>query len=88
MKILDNWIQSSARRLAHTTSRRSFLSRLGAVMLGTSAIPLLPVARAEMNEQFKVPDDSDIVGDAGDPSKCEYWRNCAMDGFLCGYCGG
>ncbi len=86
MLIIDRWMQSTARKLAHTTSRRSFLGRFGTLMIGGATLPLLPVARAADIPQ--VPDDAKIPGEAGDPSKCEYWRNCAMDGFLCGYCGG
>ncbi len=26
--------------------------------------------------------------DPGDAASCEYWRHCAIDGFLCGCCGG
>lgn len=88
MQFLDRWIQNKARNLAHTTSRRSFLGRFGAVMVGSTAIPLLPVARAAANDAPMVPDDMEINGAAGDPEKCEYWRNCALDGYLCGHCGG
>jgi len=89
VQILDRWTQAAARKLAHTTSRRSFLGRFGAVMVGGATLPLLPVARAATNDYSpRVPDDGMIEGDAGDPTKCDYWRNCAMDGFLCGYCGG
>ena len=24
----------------------------------------------------------------GDPLSCDYWRHCAIDGYLCGCCGG
>jgi methylamine dehydrogenase light chain len=88
VQILDRWIQNAARKLAHTTSRRSFLGRFGMVMVGGATLPLLPVARAANNDAPQVPDDSEIEGDASDPTKCEYWRNCALDGFLCGHCGG
>ena len=26
---------------------------------------------------------SGVKGDPGDPSQCDYWRYCAIDGFLC-----
>ena len=26
--------------------------------------------------------------DPGDPATCDYWRNCAIDGYLCSCCGG
>ena len=32
--------------------------------------------------------DEDIAGAEGDPTRCEYWRHCAIDGFACACCGG
>ena len=26
--------------------------------------------------------------ESGDPTSCDYWRYCAVDGFLCSCCGG
>jgi methylamine dehydrogenase light chain len=80
---LDLLTERATRQLAKRTSRRSFLTRLGAALVGTSALPLLPVARAS-----DVPDDAALSGDAGDPKSCDYWRHCAIDGFLCACCGG
>jgi methylamine dehydrogenase light chain len=80
---LDLLTERATRQLAKRTSRRSFLARVGAALVGTSALPLLPVARAS-----DVPDDAALSGDAGDPKSCDYWRHCAIDGFLCACCGG
>jgi len=89
VQILDKWIQKKARNLAHTTSRRSFIGRFGGLMVGGATLPLLPVARAATNDDRpSVPHDAGIEGSEGDPLSCDYWRNCAMDGFMCGYCGG
>jgi len=80
---LDLLTERATRQLAKRTSRRSFLARVGAALVGTSALPLLPVARAS-----DVPDDAALSGDVGDPKSCDYWRHCAIDGFLCACCGG
>jgi methylamine dehydrogenase light chain len=80
---LDLLTERATRQLAKRTSRRSFLARVGAALVGTSALPLLPVARAS-----DVPDDAALSGNVGDPKSCDYWRHCAIDGFLCACCGG
>ncbi len=43
---LDRLVERSARGVARRTSRRSFLTRLGTLLVGGAALPLLPVARA------------------------------------------
>ncbi len=83
MKFFDRWFQQKTRSLARLTSRRSFLWKTGGLLVGAGTIPLLPVARADT-----APDEQSIQGAEGDPGKCEYWRNCGMDGFLCTCCGG
>src|ERR1700730_15000996 len=45
MKWLDSLTEGSARSLAKRTSRRGFIGTLGAILVGTSTLPLLPVAR-------------------------------------------
>lgn len=84
MSRLDGWFEGLTRESARRLSRRSWISRFGAVLVGSAAIPLLPVARAA--EKAASPDG--IAGPEGDPSRCEYWRHCAIDGFLCTCCGG
>ena len=82
MRWLDNTTESTARRLAQLTSRRGFLGRIAsAFAAGAVTIPLLPVARAQDNA-------GSSAAEAGDPNDCSYWRYCAIDGFLCGCCGG
>src|SRR5438477_105859 len=80
--------RAGQRRRARRTSRRSFLTRLGTALAGTAALPLLPVARAATDEHPAVPDDTALHGEVGDPKSCNYWRHCAIDGFLCACCGG
>ena len=84
MKWLDNWITKGTRRVARHTSRRDFMSRVGVVLVGGAAVPLLPVARASAADSPRAPQPQE----QGDPLSCEYWRYCALDGYLCGCCGG
>lgn len=82
---LDSLFERKARSLAHNVGRRSVLIKLGRIMVGAAFIlPVLPfdrVARAQ--------DKSSATGpDPGDDTQCDYWRYCAIDGFLCTCCGG
>ena len=61
------------------TVRRNFLSRLGMLITGAAAFPLLPVKRAFSQS---------AVQEVGDPQSCDYWRYCALSEFLCTCCGG
>jgi len=77
---LDRWVTRRSRTSARQLSRRHFLTRLGKLMVGAALVPVLPVARkaqAEMN-----------LAEIGDPKSCDYWRYCAIDGYLCSCCGG
>jgi len=78
----DNWFEQRARNSARTTSRRSLVRGLGALVLGAAVYPLLPVWRSAAYA-------GDSQADPGDPKDCaSYWRYCAIDGFLCSCCGG
>lgn len=87
MSTIDERFVRVARSLARRSSRRGFLARLGAVLVGGSTLPLLPVSRARA-ARAAIPGEPDPSTPVGDPSSCEYWRHCAIDGFLCGCCGG
>ena len=82
MKILDKLFERKTRQLAQQSNRRGLLKKLGSAFVGAAAIPLLPVARAEDAKAPSKPQEN------GDPNSCDYWRYCAVDGFLCGCCGG
>lgn len=82
MKLFDHLLEKRTRELAQRSSRRGLLKSLGGLLVGGAAIPLLPVARAADDEAPARPVEE------GDPGSCDYWRYCAIDGFLCGCCGG
>ena len=79
MNFIDKLFERGARDLAQRSSRRGLLKGLGGLLVGGAAVPLLPVARAAGPEQ---------PVEEGDPGSCDYWRYCAIDGFLCSCCGG
>jgi methylamine dehydrogenase light chain len=79
----DRLVERAARDMARRFSRRRFIGSLGAVLFGSS-LPLLPVARGESPPVPRAGGGPD----PGDPQSCEYWRHCAIDGFLCSCCGG
>lgn len=82
---LDRLTERLSRDVARNTSRRSLIGGLGSLLAGGALLPLLPVARASSPESGQ---PSPPAGDPGDPTTCEYWRNCAIDGYLCACCGG
>jgi len=86
----DKFTEKLARRLARGTSRRSSLALLGIVATGAATIPTLPVARAASPHGGgeRKPITSGNPQDPGDQASCDYWRYCAIDGFLCSCCGG
>ncbi|MGC6328304.1 methylamine dehydrogenase light chain [Rhizorhabdus sp. FW153] len=83
MNRMDRVAEYLARSAARRLSRRSFIGRLGAAIT-IGATPLLPIARSIAATTPTPPQP----GESGDPSSCDYWRYCAIDGFLCSCCGG
>ncbi|MFV0386606.1 methylamine dehydrogenase light chain [Paracoccus sp. (in: a-proteobacteria)] len=74
---LDTSVEASLRASARQNGRRSFMARTGAALLGAvAAVPVLPFDRRAHAAE----------GGAEDP--CAYWRQCAIDGFLCAESGG
>lgn len=96
MKQVDKAFERLARMTAKKSSRRGFLGVLGGFLVGQSALPLLPVARASSPQPTGDGNGYDGVtprptgnpADPGDPTSCDYWRYCGIDGFLCACCGG
>jgi methylamine dehydrogenase light chain len=88
MNGIDRWFGAMSREVARRSSRRGFLARVATVLVGGAAYPLLPVARAHAAARAPAPGEPDPSAPAGDPADCQYWRHCAIDGFLCGCCGG
>jgi methylamine dehydrogenase light chain len=84
MRSLDQLFEHSTRALAQRTSRRSLLAALGQVLTGAALLPLLPIDRAG-SARAAEPKGKPRTHDASD---CEYWKYCAIDGFLCSCCGG
>jgi methylamine dehydrogenase light chain len=85
---MDRITARLTRGLARRTSRRSFLGALGATLVGGAAGPLLPVARAEGPAREPLPGEPAPDTPEGNPDDCNYWRYCAIDGFLSSCCGG
>jgi methylamine dehydrogenase light chain len=85
MKWFDDLIEDSARAVARRSGRRGFLARFSATLFGVSTLPLLPVARGAETPAKPAAGTS---SDPGDPTTCEYWRYCGIDGYLCSCCGG
>ncbi|WP_138381132.1 methylamine dehydrogenase light chain [Luteithermobacter gelatinilyticus] len=95
MRLLDKLTEKLSRRVAQTSSRRGFLAGLGTALVGAGAFPVLPVARASASGgpggngyPGVAPQSTGHPEDPGDPASCDYWRYCAIDGFLCSCCGG
>ncbi len=85
MKLLHDWMDAFAeRRVRHSaqlSGRRSALARIGTWMVAGAALPMLPFDRSGGAAHA-------ALTTSNDPMACDYWRNCALDGFLCNCCGG
>lgn len=85
MTLLDRTSERLARHLAARSSRRSLLARLGAWLVAAPVLPILPVSRAAAADHRSAFAQK---AQTSDPTRCDYWRYCAMDGNLCSCCGG
>lgn len=87
----DKWLEGRSRAIAKRTSRRGIFAILGGSLVGAAGIPLLPVTRAAAGGEPApgvAPQNTGKLNDPGDPTSCDYWRYCGIDGFLCTCCGG
>ncbi len=85
LDLLDRHTEKRLRGVAHRHGRRSMLARLGVALVGGAVLPMLPFDRSgpfTAHAAKPKPDPKE------DPNACEYWRYCAIDGYLCTCCGG
>jgi len=82
MQALDKLLENASRQLARRTARRGVLGMLGQLLVGAALVPLLPIDRSGRAHA------ASPQAAAQDPTRCEYWKYCAIDGYLCSCCGG
>ena len=90
LDLIDRATERRVRQVAHSHGRRSLVTRLGVALVGGAVLPMLPFDRSGQfgaaHAAGAAKAKSNPVAD--DPTKCEYWRYCAFDGYLCSCCGG
>jgi methylamine dehydrogenase light chain len=94
--LLDRLTETTLRRIAGRSSRRSVLTRLGGAVAAVPAFMLLPVSRAGATTKAagaeaakpKAKTPFGAKAQAKNDLACDYWRYCAIDGNLCTSCGG
>lgn len=98
MRGVDRLVEHCARGVARRTSRRGALAKLAGLLLGASG-PLLPVDRtfaarpgvgtdAPPRQVAQDERPHERPRREQDPQSCDYWRYCAINGWLCSCCGG
>lgn len=85
---LDRLTERRVRTVAQQHGRRSFVTRLGVALVGGAALPMLPFDRSGGSAHAAGAAGKKAANKVADPMQCEYWRYCAIDGFLCTCCGG
>lgn len=88
--IVDRVTERSVRQVAHRHGRRSFITRLGTGLVGGALLPMLPFDRSGHMGAAHAAGAGAAPKSAKktDPMQCDYWRYCAIDGYLCSCCGG
>jgi methylamine dehydrogenase light chain len=79
LQLLDNRAEKQARKSAETHGRRSFLSKVGGLMVASAMVPVLPFDRSMGRAE---------AAEVADETSCDYWRYCSLDGTLCNDSGG
>ncbi|MFN3523621.1 MAG: methylamine dehydrogenase light chain [Phenylobacterium sp.] len=74
-------VLSGARASARRHGRRSALAKVGGFLVGGAVATTLPFDRAFASTPA-------AGGGVDDDKSCDYWRYCALDGFLCTTAGG
>lgn len=92
MRRMDRFFERSSRTVAQRSSRRGALGTVGKALVGAAMTPLLPVDRL-FNAGVAHANAGGAAAGAGkknvnDPMSCDYWKYCAVDGWLCSCCGG
>lgn len=81
-------VERFSRGLARGLSRRNLITMVGAALTsGCASIPLLPSDR----RRAAAPSNGKSFGETAqttDDTACNFWRYCALDGYLCTCCGG
>ncbi|AOR73400.1 amine dehydrogenase [Burkholderia stabilis] len=88
MKWLDAVCERSVRSVARRSSRRGMLARLGRFAAGAALFPLLPYDRSARAQARAASAPHGVPASVNDPKHCDYWKHCAIDGWLCSCCGG
>jgi methylamine dehydrogenase light chain len=89
LDLIDRFTQRTVRQVAHQHGRRSLITRLGVALVGGAVLPMLPFDRSNpLGSAQAAGAKAKKANPAEDPLKCEYWRYCAFDGYLCTCCGG
>jgi methylamine dehydrogenase light chain len=86
--LIDKHSERALRTTAQRHGRRSLIARLGVALVGGAALPMLPFDRSGIAVQAAGGGGKAKTDPSNDPLKCEYWRYCAFDGYLCTCCGG
>lgn len=86
---LDQATERRVRAIASGTSRRSALLKVAKLMVGSAfTLPVLPFDRSSQAHAAGAKGAGKPAKAAPKDTDCDYWRYCAVDGFLCSCCGG